>query len=285
MDSIAKNKEFHQRLESLVGTEEPFRWAKRMEIPVATFARIWNNYDIPKHEHLCRIAQKCEISLDWLLMGKDELSEKSFSMMPLIGMANCGIAQGWYNENESASGILLPSSMNEENAFAVLCRGQSMIPAGIRDGDVCIVYPNRTVEPRKPALIRTKNYVKGKEVSLVTVKLFDSQDDDFVFLSGWLDPDETGVQNLFTEKRSKSCITLLAPVGNVLSIKFPEMAVGNNSGIDKEVLVQCLETLHPLYKSIDSQKFSQAILFLYENILKNGSPNMKTISDLMRIIG
>ena len=68
MNSTTKNEAFHQRLALLIGTEEPFRWAKRMGIPGATFARIWNNYDIPKHDHLCRIAQRCNVSLDWLLL-------------------------------------------------------------------------------------------------------------------------------------------------------------------------------------------------------------------------
>ena len=74
MEGITKNEAFHQRLALLIGTDEPFRWAKRMGIPSATFARIWNNYDIPKHEHLCRIAQRCAVSLDWLLMGKETSS-------------------------------------------------------------------------------------------------------------------------------------------------------------------------------------------------------------------
>jgi len=287
MNSITKNEAFHQRLALLIGTEEPFRWAKRMGIPSATFARIWNNYDIPKHEHLCRIAQRCAVSLDWLLMGKADSSsmEDMFAFVSLVGLANCGIAQGWFNESDLSNRILLPSFMASEEVFAVLCRGFSMAPVGIKDGNVCVVYPNRPVEFGKPVLIRTKAFVENEEVSLSTIKILESEDEDTVSLCGWLDPDETGNQSMFTEKRSKSCITLIAPIGNILQIKMPEKESQIKQDIDKEILVECLETLHSLYERIDSQKFAQAVLFLYEKTRENSSVDMETIRSLMEIIG
>lgn len=286
MTGITKNEAFHQRLALLIGTEEPFRWAKRMGIPGATFARIWNNRDIPKQDHLCRIAQRCNVSLDWLLLGNGESdsSAVSFVSMPLIGFANCGIAQGWYNESELTSHILLPPFMAEENAFAVLCRGKSMIPAGIADGNVCIVYPDRTVETGKPALIRTKTFVRGKEISLATIKILDSEDEDSVSLSGWLDPDETGAQSMFTEKRLKNCITMIAPVGNILPLTLPESAVDVKASVDRGLLAECLETLRPLYEGTDSRNFADLVLFLYDEIAKNGRPDMKTVSRLAEMI-
>ena len=287
MNSITKNEAFHRRLALLIGTEEPFRWAKRMGIPGATFARIWNNHDIPKHEHLCRIAQHCNVSLDWLLMGNGEAtsSKEKYISLPLSGLANCGIAQGWFNESEAQDRIILPSFMAEENAFAVLCRGQSMVPAGIESGNVCIVYPDRPVEAGKPALIRTKSFVKGREVSLATIKVFDSEDEEAVMLSGWLDPDETGYQSLFTEKRLKNCITLIAPVGKVLPVGMPECSAVSLSEPTKELLVKCLDTLRPLYQQTESSKFAEAILFLYDKIRKDNRPDMETLQKLMEIIG
>ena len=286
MNGITKNEAFHQRLTLLIGTEEPFRWAKRMGIPVGTFARMWNNRDIPKHEHLCRIAQRCDVSLDWLLMGNEKSPLKeSYVALPLMGLANCGIAQGWFNESNLTDRIVLPSFMAEENAFAVLCRGQSMVPAGIESGNVCVVYPNRPVESGKPALIRTKSFVKGREVSLATIKVFDGEDKDAVTLSGWLDPDETGNQALFTERRLKNCITQIAPVGNVLPVKMPEGAGKTFSDIDKNILTECLNALRPVYLQTESPKFAEAILFLYDKMRLNGRPDMDTIQKMMEIIG
>ena len=286
MTKTTKNEAFHQRLALLIGTEEPFRWAKRMEIPSATFARIWNDHDIPKHDHLCRIAKNCNVSLDWLLLGygKSDSANISFAVMPLIGLASCGIAQGWFNESDLTGHILLPSFLAEEDAFAVVCRGKSMVPAKIADGNVCIVYPNRPVEIGKPVLVRTKTFVKGKEIALATIKLFDSQDEDSVSLSGWLDPDETGYQSLFTEKRLKNSITMLAPVGNILQISLPESALHFESAVDKSVLTECLDTLKPLYGKTDSKKFADMVLFLYDDIMRNGRPNMKTINRLAEMM-
>ena len=286
MGGTTKNEAFHQRLALLIGTEEPFRWAKHMGIPSATFARIWNNYDIPKHEHLCRIAQRCNVSLDWLLMGKGASStEDQFVFIPLVGLANCGIAQGWFNESDLSNRVLLPSFMVSEEAFAVLCRGSSMVPAGIKDGNVCVVYPNRPIEFGKPALIRTKTFSKGREISLSTIKILESEDEETISLSGWLDPDETGNQSIFKEKRAKNCVTLIAPIGNVLPVNIPETEFKTAPYLDEKILVECLETLHSLYEQTDSQKFAQAVLFLYEKTRENGSLDMKTIRSLADIIG
>lgn len=62
---------FHERLKQLVGSEEPFAWAKRIGIPSGTFARIWNGRSIPKAPHLARIRRATGVSLDWLLTGDD----------------------------------------------------------------------------------------------------------------------------------------------------------------------------------------------------------------------
>ena len=287
MSDTVKNEAFHQRLALLIGTEEPFRWAKRMDIPGATFARMWNNFDIPKHEHLCRIAQRCNVSLDWLLMGNEQNSsdKEAFSFLSLVGFANCGVAQGWFNESDSLGKILLPSFMAEKDAFAVLCRGHSMVPAGIHNGNVCIVYPNRPVETGKPTLIRTKSFVCEREVVLSTIKLFDSEDEKSISISGWLDPDEDGNQSFFTEKRSKNCITLMAPVGRVLDLSMPEKELFCETALDETVLKQALDILRPLYGQSDSGNFSRAILFLYEKIKNNEVVNLETIRRLTEIIG
>lgn len=285
MNVTTKKEAFHQRLALLIGMEEPFRWAKRMGIPSATFARIWNNYDIPKHDHLCRIAQRCKVSLDWLLLGygEENCSKSAFIGMPLIGFANCGIAQGWFNEADLNGYVLLPSFLFGEEAFAVLCRGKSMVPAGILDGNVCLVYPDRPIEYGKPALIRTKTFIKGREESLVTIKLIDSADEESVSLSGWLDPDEAGDQSMFTEKRSRNCITMIAPVGNVITVDDARAIKAKDSQIDRSLLIECLDSLRSVYESVESQDFGDMVLFLYEEIRRKGRPDMQTLKHLMEI--
>ncbi len=283
MNAATRNDAFHQRLTLLIGTQEPFRWAKQIGIPAATFDRIWNKHDIPKHDHLCRIAKACGVSVDWQLTG--ESAQTRYGAVPLIGLANCGIAQGWFNESERRDRILLPSFMAPDGAYAVLCRGRSMVPAGIDDGAVCVICPNRPVESEKPVLIRTKSVSKGGEIALSTIKLFDSQDDDSVTISGWLDPDETGYQSKFTEKRLKKCITDIAPVGTVLKVSIPESIEKPESALRADVLTDCLRALEPLYRKTDSKKFADLVLFLYGQAAKNGGVDFKTVAGLAEKLG
>lgn len=281
-----KKELFHQRLKVLIGSEEPFRWAKRMGIPSATFARIWSNHDIPKHDHLTRIAEKSNVSLDWLLMGKEDAFQDGteYVLVPVLGLANCGVAQGWYNESEINSHILLPSFLTQEEASAVICRGQSMIPAGIPDGAVCLVYPKRPVELGKPTLIRTRTFSKGREIPLATIKILEAEDDESVTLKGWLDADETGYQSSFTEKRLKNCITQIAPVGNVLQVALPESDIESSPVLDEGVLKQCFSALQPLYGSMDSEEFSELFLLSYKQILKTGVLDANLLQKMVQII-
>lgn len=103
-------------------------------------------------------------------------------------------------------------------------------------------------------------------------------------MSGWLDPDETGYQSIFTEKRLKNCVTMIAPVGNILPITLSESAVNTESVVNRAVLAECLETLRPVYERTDSKNFADIVLFLYDEIMKNGSPDMKTINRLIEMI-
>ena len=141
------------------------------------------------------------------------------------------------------------------------------------------------LDPGKPALIRTKTFVKGREVSLATIKIFDSEDKDSVSLSGWLDPDETGYQSLFMEKRLKNAITFMAPVGNILPVKMSENGSASIQDIDEMLLTECLETLHPLYKQTESSAFAKAILFLYEKMKSKGCIDAGSLHSLVNMIG
>ena len=112
-------------------------------------------------------------------------------------------------------------------------------------------------------------------------KLIDSADEESVSLSGWLDPDETGYQSMFTERRLKNCITMIAPVGNVLSVDDSQKLLGKSSQIDRSVLIESLNSLHSIFDSVDSQNFADMVLFLYEEIEKKGK--LKTVQKGIKI--
>lgn len=61
---------FKERLEMLVGNEQPFAWAAKIGISKGAFSRIWHEGAVPKHEHLLKIKYRTGASLDWLLAGE-----------------------------------------------------------------------------------------------------------------------------------------------------------------------------------------------------------------------
>ncbi len=291
-----RDNSFHSRLALLIGTEEPFRWAKRIGIPAGTFARIWKNGSVPKQEHLCRIAEKTGASLDWLLMGRgvpdfERMTDRPtpVSLVSVTELANCGLEQGWYNETALGYKIAVPSFLKPEGGFAVLCKGMSMVPAGIPDGSLCIVSPKKKPEAGKAVLLRTKSFVKGKEVELSTIKLFEKADSNAVYLTGWLNPDDTGSQSPFSERRSLSRVTMIAPVCFVLdgidSKELFDSGIDSQMRLDEELLIDCFEVLRPLYKKTDSDRFAKMFACLYRKCLETGGADMKTTAELMRIIG
>tara|TARA_E500000318_G_C3569124_1_gene217041 strand:- start:5221 stop:5865 length:645 start_codon:yes stop_codon:yes gene_type:complete len=66
---------FRSRLAQLIGQQKPFEWAKATGIPSSTFDRVWKHNAIPRPEHLVKISQRCNVSIDWLLTGKGSLKE------------------------------------------------------------------------------------------------------------------------------------------------------------------------------------------------------------------
>jgi len=79
MNSEIGYSEFRQRLGQLVGTEDPFVWAKRKGISPATFNRMWNEGAVPKADTLAKVVEGTSASLDWLLLGRGP------QILPAIG--------------------------------------------------------------------------------------------------------------------------------------------------------------------------------------------------------
>lgn len=264
-----ENEDFYKRLLLLIGTEEPFRFAKRIGIPNATFARILSEKSIPKHTHLCKIATQCDVSLDWLLTGKEKTTNTASNLLPVVGFAGCGLAQGWFDEQKFR--VVLPFNVKntDEAAFAVICQGLSMLPEGIEDGDVCIVSPKAPLKKGKPVLVRTKTLLKGKEVFLSAVKRYEGQTKKGIRLCGWLDPDETGNQISFLEERADSVIQNVYAVIQIIKNADVFGNKGKESFFRRDVLIKCFDSLKPFVQNTDSQHLADLFQLFYQKNLKN----------------
>lgn len=277
---------FFERLRRLMGSTPPFVFAKKVGIPNGTFARMISESSVPKYEHLCRIAKACGVSLDWLLMGKDENDSAQCpeSLIPVACVANCGLAQGL--ENDEQANVYLPVAYKgDSDAFAVLCRGQSMCPAGIDDGDVCIVSPSAPIRIGAPALIRTKvpSYPQYKVLS--TVKRVDAADAQSVTLTGWLDADESGHQDSFREKRSRSVIVSMAPVVKILKKSSIRDVFTDSPVWDADSLAESLEAIKPYVSTLNTKDLVKMFCAFYDQNRKSGRRSDKSAQKNDSIFG
>ncbi|WP_319530850.1 S24 family peptidase [uncultured Cohaesibacter sp.] len=142
---------FRARLVELVekSNMEPFAWAKAVGIPGATFNRIWNEGSIPKSEHLIRISEYSNISIDWLLTGKgvSEQTPNEFIGIPRYD-ASLSAGNGFWNIEKANVLDHIPFTAeflrrrlgrsNPDDLIILTANGDSMEPL-IGDGDLVMV--------------------------------------------------------------------------------------------------------------------------------------------------
>ena len=128
--------------------------------------------------------------------------------LPVLGLAACGMS-GWYNPGPMGFRLSLPVDYPYSPAlFAVIAVGTSTQPEGIKPGFVLFC------DPVVPPTANDAVYVEKKD-GTASVKTYKKQDDKWLYLQGWLPPDEEGVQKpyfeqLFLETVSKmACVILV----------------------------------------------------------------------------
>ena len=87
---------FRRRVESLIGDEKPFAWAKRIGLSAGSFNRIWKQGKGPSASNALLIARACGVTTDWLLTGDGPMSlgeihsAHAFAEMPGLGYQGSG---------------------------------------------------------------------------------------------------------------------------------------------------------------------------------------------------
>ncbi|MGZ9097542.1 MAG: S24 family peptidase [Micavibrio sp.] len=159
----------------------------------------------PTRGALIRLAEACGVSLHWLVFGNqsENADSQKRNEIPMFGFAECGL-QGWHNQVRQHTKISL--DWPDPDIFAVRAAGHSMAPAGIHPGYICIVSPNTKPQKGDAVLIRRQDGTS-------TIKLYQQGDKDWLYVSGWLDPEKPGApQNPYTDQISRKTIEQLAPV-------------------------------------------------------------------------
>ncbi len=130
--------------------------------------------------------------------------------LPLRGFANCGI-EGWGGSMTLSVSVSFPGF--NEKMIAVVASGDSMLPAGIGNGQICYCDPDCEPTIGEPVFVQQKN---GQGA----IKLFMGRGvgegkklgSDSVALQGWLARAEDGTQKPFTLFLAGNYIETLAPV-------------------------------------------------------------------------
>jgi SOS-response transcriptional repressor LexA len=160
----------------------------------------------PTRGALIRLCESCGVSLSWLVAGEEGQTPrmaKQSNAIPMAGFAECGL-QGWYNEVRYRISASL--DWPDPDLFAVVAAGHSMAPEGIHPGYVCIVSPNTQPQKGDAVFIRRTD-------GAATIKLYHREDQDWLYVTGWLDPEHPGTPQLpFSDQIRRGSIERIATV-------------------------------------------------------------------------
>lgn len=124
--------------------------------------------------------------------------------LPVLGLAECGL-KGWYQEGALAVRAARPGDLHDRDAFAVIAIGESMRPAGIWPGHLCLCSPLDRYD------VGDAVYVL-KHDGTASIKLFGGHDRGWIILSGYLPPGEDGAQTPYVERLRSNQVHRIATV-------------------------------------------------------------------------
>lgn len=152
--------------------------AKRLSLPYTTYVNYEKGAREPDSETLIHIANFYNTTIDYLLyrqntpaMPPNIVPLPKMQKVPLIGQIACGTPI--LAEENIEDYVDLPKHIRAD--FALTCKGDSMINAGIRDGDVVYIRKQEQVDNGQIAAVRVgeeeatlkRFYFDGQTVTLV----------------------------------------------------------------------------------------------------------------------
>ncbi len=125
--------------------------------------------------------------------------------VPVLGLAACGLS-GWYNPGPMAFRLPFPTDHpHSPGLFAVIAIGTSMQPEGIKQGFVLFC------DPSMPPAHNDVVFVEKKD-GTASVKTYKKQDDKWLYLQGWLPPNDEGIQKAYSEQLDMETVKTIACV-------------------------------------------------------------------------
>ena len=124
--------------------------------------------------------------------------------VPVIGLAECGL-KGWYQGAPMVVSAARPGDLHDPDAFAVMAIGVSMRPAGICQGFLCFCSPRMAVDKGDRVYIELRD-------GTATIKKYLCRDETWLYFQGWLDPDEAGRQEPYSDQVKLDQVARLATI-------------------------------------------------------------------------
>ncbi|WP_302815126.1 LexA family protein [Ruthenibacterium lactatiformans] len=163
--------EFHIRLQDALTRSglSQSELCERTGIPKSAMSQYLSGAFKPKQDRTYLLAQALNVSAAWL-MGYDVPSESEIppgfipvpkmQRVPVVGRIACGTP---ITADENLEGYTdAPDGRHVD--FALICEGESMVDAGISDGDVVFVRKQPTVENGQIAAVRIDGEATLKRV-------------------------------------------------------------------------------------------------------------------------
>lgn len=271
-----------KHLQETVGKTPLSRFAKETGIPLSTLSRAYNGTDVLNLEHLEKIHRRFGTSVAWLL----DLDGEALAELPIRGFASCGVAQGWFTEEKFSKTVLLPASFANDGAFGVYAKGDSMIPAGIESGDLCVIDSSKPVERGAAVMVRADWFYKGRNTPMATIKVLESETESSYFLKGWFPAQDGLPATSFIDERPKSAITFIAPVVKVVKAGKTRNDSADAASIpyDKNVLALCFDALRPVFMDLESEKFTSILDCLYRKVMISGEKDLSAITEIVKLL-
>ena len=153
--------------------------AKLMDVTRGAVANWEHNRSLPPAKNFPRLAQILGVSASYLQMESDYPIANEIPLpedllkIPIIATVKCGVNGLAFEED---GGYINVEKKHGEDLRAFRCKGDSMIGAGIYDGDVAIVRIQDAVESGELAIV----VINGNEGTLKKVHI---QDDAIILES------------------------------------------------------------------------------------------------------
>lgn len=146
--------------------------ARATGITKSTFSDWKTGRSVPKQDKLQKIADYFGVTVDYLMTGKSlapklpkgaiPVDASMFVKIPVIGSVRCGSPIFAESNIEGYENVYVESLCNGETYFFLRAKGDSMVNAGINEGDLLLIKGQSDVESGEIGIVN----INGDEETL-----------------------------------------------------------------------------------------------------------------------